>query len=127
MTPRKHFQLKYRMLLANLVSNLIGAVGVNALLLRSTRALSTEFGQTYATLIEVIFTPSVFIVAIVATLVYERPIRRYVDQCYRGRSATDVPIEVQRRILNEPFFAVLLDGVIWLFAAVCWSEVSASA
>ena len=121
MTPRKRFRLKNRMLLANLVSNLIGAVGVNALLLRSTRTLSTEFGQAYATLIEIIFTPTVFIFAVAATLVYEGPIRRYVDQYFHGQAASDVPLEVQQRVLNEPFFGVMLDGAIWLFAAVFWA------
>ncbi|MDJ0802504.1 MAG: SpoIIE family protein phosphatase [Desulfobacterales bacterium] len=121
MTPRKRFILKNRMLLANLVSNLIGAVGVNALLLRSTRTLSTEFGQAYATLIEIIFTPTVFIIAFVATLIYEGPIRRYVDQCYHGQADAGVPRQVQRRVLNEPFFGVLLNCTVWLFAAVFWA------
>ncbi len=121
MTPRKRFILKNRMLLANLISNLIGAVGVNAFLLRSTRTHLTEFGQGYANLIEAIFTPTVFIFAIVATLVYEGPIRRYVDQRYQGQAAAVVPLKVQRRVLNEPFFGVLLDSAIWLFAAVFWA------
>ena len=121
MTPRKRFRLKNRMLLANLVSNLIGAVGVNALLLRSTRTLSTEFGQAYATLIEIIFTPTVFIFALAATLVYEGPLRRYVDQCFHGQAASDVPLEVQQRVLNAPVFGVMLDGAIWLFAALFWA------
>ncbi len=121
MTPRKRFRLKNRMLMGNLISNLIGAVGVNALLLRSTRSLYTEFGQAYATLIEIVFTPTVFVIAVAATLVYERPIRRHVDQCFHGRAAGDVPLEVQQRVLNEPFFGVMLDGAIWLFAAVFWA------
>ena len=121
MTPRKRFILKNRMLLANMVSNLIGAVGVNALLLRSTRTLTTEFGQAHATLIEIIFTPTVFIFAFVATLIYEGPIRRYVDQCYRRQAAAEVPLKVQQRVLNAPFFGVMLDGAIWLFAAVFWA------
>ncbi|MDJ0722721.1 MAG: SpoIIE family protein phosphatase [Desulfobacterales bacterium] len=121
MTPRKRFRLKNRMLMANLISNLIGAVGVNALLLRSTRTHPTEFGQGDANLIEAIFTPMVFIIAVAATLIYEGPIRRYVDQCYHGQAAGRVPLQVQRRVLNEPFFGVLLDGAIWLFAAVFWA------
>ncbi len=121
MTPRKRFLLKNRMLLANLISNLIGAVGVNTLLLRSTRTLSTEIGQAYATLIEAIFTPTMFVIAVVVTLAYEWPIRRYVDQCYRGARPTEVPMTVQRRVLNEPFFGVLLDCCIWLFAAFFWA------
>ena len=121
MTPRKRFLLKNRMLMANLVSNLIGAVGVNTFLLRSTRTLSTEFGQTYATLIELIFTPTMFVIAVAITLAYEWPIRRYVDQCYHGTAASEVPMTVRRRVLNEPFFGVLLDCSIWLFAALFWA------
>ncbi len=121
MTPRKRFRLKNRMLMANLISNLIGAVGVNALLLRSTRTHYTEFGLAYATPIEIVFTPTVFVIAFAATLLYEWPIRRHVDRCFEGQSAGAVPLEVQQRVLNEPFFGVMLDGAIWLFAAVFWA------
>ncbi len=121
MSPRKYFLLKNRMLMANLVSNLIGAVGVNAILLRGTRSLTTELAQTYTALVEAVFTSSMFAVAIVATLIYERPIRRYVDRCCQEGEQRTAPIAIQQRVLNEPFFAVLLDLAIWVFAAIFWA------
>ena len=121
MSPRKRFLLKNRMLLANLVSNLIGAVGVNAILLRGTRSLTTELAQTYTTIVEAIFTPVMFVIAIVATLVYEQPIRRFVNHCGPKGEPPLAPAAIQRRVLNEPFFAVLLDLAIWVFVAVFWA------
>jgi hypothetical protein len=105
MTPRKRFLLKNRMGLANLVSNLVGAVGVNALL-APTRVLTTSRAQEYGPVIEAVFTPTVFAIAIAATLIYQRPIRRYVDMCHLEAASPAPPTAIQRRVLNEPFFAV---------------------
>jgi sigma-B regulation protein RsbU (phosphoserine phosphatase) len=121
MTPRKRFLLKNRMLLANLVSNLIGAVGVNNLLLAPTRRFTTAWGQTLTPVVEAVFIPTVFLFAIAATLIYQRPIRRFVDRCHAAAVRPEVPAVVQRRVLNEPFFGVLLDLAIWLFAALFWA------
>ncbi|MBL0712122.1 MAG: HAMP domain-containing protein, partial [Desulfosarcina sp.] len=125
MTPRKRFQLKNRMLLANFIANLVGAVGVNSLL-APTRVYTTALAQEYARSIETIFIPTVFGIAMAATLVYQRPIRRYVDRCCQAAVPPAVPPAappqaVQRRVLNEPFFGLLLDFTIWILAAVFWA------
>jgi sigma-B regulation protein RsbU (phosphoserine phosphatase) len=109
------------MLTANLVSNLIGALGVNNFLLSPTRRFTVPRAQELTPWVEAAFIPAVFAFAFVVTLIYQRPIRRFVDRCYAGTAGPGVPEMVQRRVLNEPFFGVLLDFAIWVFAAVFWA------
>ena len=122
MTALQCFHFKNRMLLANLISNLVGAVVVNAYLLAPMRNFTTALAQEYSRVIEAVFTPTMFAIAVAATLVYERPIRRQVNRLHRGGAKpSKTPRDVARRVLNEPFFAVILDFAIWIFAALFWT------
>ena len=121
MTPRKRFLLKNRMLLANAISNLVGAVGVNYFLLASTRSFTTSGAKELTPVVEAVFIPVVFLFAFVVTVIYEKPIRRFVDRCNTQDERLEVSEIVQRRVLNEPFFGVLLDLIIWVFAALFWA------
>ncbi len=121
MTPRKRFLLKNRMLIANMVSNLIGAVGVNNVLLASSRRYTTPLAEKMTPVVEAVFIPTVFAFAFAITLIYQHPIRRFVDRCESQDVLPAVPQMIQRRVLNEPFFGVLLDLAIWVFAAVFWA------
>ena len=121
MTPRKRFLLKNRMLFANAISNLVGAVGVNNFLLASTRSFTTPEAQELTPLVEAVFIPVVFTFAIIVTVKYQKPIRRFVDRSFTAGKQREVPEIVQRRVLNEPFFGVLLDFSIWVFAALFWA------
>jgi sigma-B regulation protein RsbU (phosphoserine phosphatase) len=63
-------------------------------------------------------------VGIAVTLIYERPIRRFIDRCPDGPGpAGELPEELGRRVLNEPIVLVVMDLSIWVFAAFFWSGV----
>jgi len=116
MTARQRFFLKNRMLISNITANMIGAVVITNLV--SPLELSAVTHQSFV-LVQMISTPLLFLLGVVAFIIYEFPIRGYLDLSAPGRS--DPPQQVLQRVLNEPFFAVALDLAIWLLAAVFWS------
>ncbi|MBI4774335.1 MAG: HAMP domain-containing protein [Deltaproteobacteria bacterium] len=63
-----------------------------------------------------------FLFGALGTFWYELPYRRYLKAMYEQR---EVPSEEQlaarRRLLNEPYFAVVLDFAIWCVAALVFS------
>jgi adenylate cyclase len=120
MTKFKLYRLKNAMLLANLISNLIG---VSVVMFFSDRAISqfSEEIRRLAYIIDRIFLPSAFIVPFVVTVLYERPIRHYLIMAYRGKVIPhEFAVRVHQRLLNEPFFMIALDLAIWLIAAVLY-------
>jgi len=119
MTPRKRFFLKNRMLVSNVMANLIGAVVITNLVSPFELAKITHHQFV---MIQVISTPVLFLLGIVAFVSYEHPMRQYIDQrCLKGEALADPSRQVLRRLLNEPFFAVAVDLTIWLLAAAFWS------
>ena len=111
------FRLKNAMLLANLISNMIG-VSVTLFINRSVFRAAEEMREL-AHLVDLIFLPASFMVPFIVTLLYERPIRQYVNLVYRKQEIPHGATgKVHRRLLNEPFFLIALDMAIWLSAAV---------
>ena len=119
MTARQRFLLKNRMLATNVMANLIGAVVITNLVSPPELAVVTH---QHFVVIQMSSTPVLFLLGVVAFILYELPIRGYLKQ-YGGSPAegSGPPQRVLRRLLNEPFFAVALDFIIWLLAAVFWS------
>ena len=109
------------MLGANGLANFIGVVFVNELLLRVEGQLVSMSIATAVQTFHIIFTTSVFGFAIIYTLLYERPIRQYLNALSIN---TPVPMEfstkARRRVLNEPFVLLALDSGIWLTAAIVY-------
>jgi len=119
MTARQRFILKNRMLVSNVMANLIGAVVITNLVSPPELAKITHHQFV---MIQVISTPVLFLLGIAAFVSYERPMRRYIDQLAPdGETLPDPSRQVLRRLLNEPFFAVAVDLTIWLLAAAFWS------
>ena len=57
-------------------------------------------------------------------LLYERPIRQYVDRVAEGTAADDGQAETaRRRLLNEPFFVFKMTIILWVVGAVFYSIV----
>ncbi len=111
------FRLRNGMLLANMMSNLVG-LGVNMLLSRLWTPLAPEIAQT-ASRINSLFSPSAFVVGFMLTLVYEQPLRAYLNGRFNGRALSDdLAVKARRRCLNEPFFLIAMDFGIWLLAAI---------
>jgi adenylate cyclase len=119
MTKLKLLRLKNAMLIANAISNMIG-VFVVIFLSRIGSSFPAEILQL-TNRVNLIFIPCAFILPIVLTIRYERPIRRHLDMAYlREPIPEDFRLRVHQRLLNEPFFLIALDMAIWLAAAVLY-------
>ncbi len=121
MTRRQYRRLKNRLLWANFISNLIG-YGIVYLLLRRFFYPQDDVILVASRHINTIFTPTAFLLVLLLTILYERPIRRYLDLQYKKSSIPEgLSITARRRLLNEPFFLIALDFSMWLLAAVIFS------
>lgn len=108
------------MLFANFISNVIGVSVVTFLSTRNPNAF-LEGIQGLAYIIDLIFNPCAFMTACVLTILYERPIRHYLNMASRNKPvARDFAVNAHQRLLNEPFFLIALDLAIWLTAAVVY-------
>jgi len=95
MTKLKLLRLKNAMILANFISNVIG---VSVVLFLAHR-----------------------IDPIGLTLIYEKPIRRYLNLNYHREPVSEAfTIRVHQRLLNEPFFLIAVDLLIWFVAALLY-------
>ena len=78
MTRGQHRRLKNCLLWANFISNLIGYIIVYFLLRRIYYPLEASILRA-SDYVNKVFTPGAFLVVVLLTLLYERPIRRYLD------------------------------------------------
>ncbi len=112
------FHLKNAMLIANFFSNLIG-VSVAMFLSRIIPASVDPNVLILPQQVDLFFTPIAFIVTAGVTLVYERPVRGYLNKVHQGASIEENHLLLaRRRLLNEPFVLICFDMMIWLFAAI---------
>ena len=111
MTKLKLLHLKNEMLLANTLANLIGAVLVQALLFKAETPFPQDlFTNRLVYLFDLVFTPLAFIIVIVFTLIYERPIRLYLTAKENPQPISpDLEGGARRRLLNEPFVLIAID------------------
>jgi len=111
---------KNAMLLANIASNAVG-VCVVLFLSETIGSASSEITEL-ALRINRFFVPCSFLLPVVLTLLYERPIRSYLTNVSLRKGVTEKEtIGARRRLLNEPFFLIALDMGIWLAAAVLYA------
>jgi adenylate cyclase len=127
MSGAQRFRIKNAMLFANLISNAIGVVVVMFLASSSPPGASEELLEPIHRT-NLWFLPGSMLLPIVLTLVYERPIRRHVEGIL-GKTAVDpgADMAARRRLLNEPFYLILLDFSIWVAAAIIYSVVAKNA
>ena len=65
-----------------------------------------------------LFLPFSFLVPIFVVLLYERPIREYLNLKYAGKSFSEKErIHARQRLLNEPFFMIFLNLTVWMAAS----------
>ncbi len=113
-----HFLLKNRMLIANIISNIIGVVIVNLISTRAVTRTEPEIAHV-AFWINLFFNPFAFISGTVLIIKYERPIRRYLNLQYHQEPIPDaILIKARQRLLNEPFFLIGLSFALWIIAAI---------
>jgi sigma-B regulation protein RsbU (phosphoserine phosphatase) len=126
MTKFKRFHLKNEMLGANFLANFIGVFFVNALLLIAEgKPPKYVWSHPVAYWADALFTPFAFVFVTLATLMYEKPIRRFLNAKFHGESiSADLTSVARRRLLNEPFVLISFDFSMWLLAAVVYPTIN---
>lgn len=119
----KLFYIKNQLLVANAIANLIGVFWVNRLMTFTAdvevRAKFTGHDLPYW--IDYLFDPFAFTFIGVMTVLYERPIRRYLNRSFEGKFIPDaLRFDARRRLLNEPFVLIALNSSMWLLAAMVY-------
>jgi sigma-B regulation protein RsbU (phosphoserine phosphatase) len=122
MTKFRRFHLKNDMLAANFLANFVGVFLVNGLLILAEGAPPRIiWTRPVAYWTDALFTPFAFVFVTVATLVYEKPIRQYLNAFFKGKSSSpDIERNARRRLLNEPFALIILDISMWCLAAAIY-------
>ena len=121
MTQSVCTRIKNAMLIANFISNAIGIVVVLFLAETSPSTADPEMFRL-ANRIHLWFIPVSILSTMLLTLLYERPVRRHIDDLFRDRSCAEASASIgRRRLLNEPFFLIAVDFGMWLGAAVVYS------
>jgi methyl-accepting chemotaxis protein len=73
---------------------------------------------------DALFSPFAFSFVTVMTLLYEKPIRHYLNALFRRTSIPqDLKLKARQRLLNEPFVLIALDFSMWLLSAIVWSTI----
>jgi hypothetical protein len=110
------------MLVVNLILNSLGLC-INTLLMVNVHIPIPDHVYTAALTMDAWFLPLILCVGLIGTQTYERPIRNYLDQVFRKDPIPESLMEQARqRLLNEPFFLIAMDMVLWLLAAVAHTE-----
>jgi len=123
MTNLSFFRLKNMMILGNFISNLIGVYIVKII---SSKSIIPPSPETISLVkrIDMIFLPLSFTLAVALILYYELPIRLYINHnFYQKPLSKEIKLKAQQRLLNEPFFIIGLNLVIWLIAAVTYPTI----
>ena len=122
MTRFRLWHLKNKMMAANFLANLIGVVLIELFLLRIQGSIPDEFVQhPVAKLINLVFYLFAFTFCLITTLIYERPIRAYLNARFDKASVSSATEHLARqRILNEPFVLMSLSFSIWLLSAIVY-------
>ena len=118
------YRLRNGMLIANLLSNLIGYMIPQAVTLVWT-PLPDEL-RVQVDRLNILFSPCAFFMGYAMTWIYERPLRRYLRAQFRAGKApgAQVDLKLRRRALNEPLFLIAMDFGLWLTAAFFFSGVA---
>ena len=124
MKKLKLFHLKNEMLVANAIANFIGVFLAFALMYRAEPFPKELFDNPIIYWTDALFDPFAFSFVIVMTLLYEKPIRHYLNALSRRKSISeDLKLKARQRLLNEPFVLIALDFSIWVLWAIVWSTI----
>ena len=122
MTGWRHLHLKNEMLVANFLANIIGVFGVNAMMYMAAGQPSKQIWEHAVPYwIDALFTPFAFSFVTVMSVVYEKPIRRYLNAVFREEPIpVDLQSKARRRLLNEPFVLIALDFSMWILSSIVY-------
>jgi sigma-B regulation protein RsbU (phosphoserine phosphatase) len=124
MTKFKHFHLKNEMLVANGLANFVGVFFVNAMLYvaEGFPVDKQMWQQPIPYWVDALFTPLAFSFVWAMTVLYEKPIRRYLNLLFeQAPISSDLESKARQRLLNEPFVLIALSFSMWLMAATIYS------
>ncbi len=115
------FRVKNHLILANFISNAIGVIVISFISLNAGAAFSPDL-MALSQHISAVFLPLSFILPMLATLIYEWPIRLYLNMRLDRRSLPEpIVLKARIRLLNEPFFLIGLDSLVWLASAIIYT------
>jgi len=122
MTKFEFFHLKNDMLAANLLANLVGVILNTSLVMGAEGPVPEEIWQNpIADVIDSAFTPAAFIFVTAMTLLYERPIRSFLNSKFKNQAVPEVlKQQARQRLLNEPFVLIALSFSMWLLSAIIY-------
>jgi sigma-B regulation protein RsbU (phosphoserine phosphatase) len=124
MKKSKLFHLKNEMLVANGIANFIGVFLATALIHRAEPYPKEFFDNPIIYWTDALFSPFAFSFVFVMTLLYEKPIRHYLNALFRRTSIPqNLKLKARQRLLNEPFTLIALDFSMWVLSAIVWSTI----
>jgi len=116
-----HFRLKNEMLFMNYLAN---TIGVCVVIFFTYRPISQQLVDALRLIGRIgwFFEPLSGALMFVLTLVYERPIRRFLDDQRNGlQLSEELTFIARKRLLNEPFFLIAVNLVVWITAGSIYS------
>jgi sigma-B regulation protein RsbU (phosphoserine phosphatase) len=121
MTKFKLFHLKNEMIFANILANLFAVTFVHKLMFKAEPLPAEIWEIPIVNVTDTLFTPLAFLFGLVMTLLYERPIRLYLNAKFkRTEVSAELENRARRKVLNEPFFLMALGLSMWMLAAIIW-------
>ena len=122
MTKFTLFHLKNDMMGANFLANFIGVALTKFLLFRTEGPIPEEFAQNPVfNFVDTAFDPVAFTFVGIMTVLYERPIRSYLNAKFENQPVSNTLEHTARqRLLNEPFVLISLSFSMWLLSAIVY-------
>jgi len=122
MTKFKRIHLKNDMLIANFLANFIGVFFVNTMLFMAEGFPDKHIWQhPLPYWVDTLFTPLAFCFVGLMTVLYEKPIRRYLNLSFKQAPISkDLETKARQRLLNAPFVLMGFGFIMWLLAATIY-------
>jgi sigma-B regulation protein RsbU (phosphoserine phosphatase) len=120
MDRKKYYHLSNEMLTVTLIANIIGDRAINIL---SRTMFERSLYDTIQVIhkIDSIFLSCSFLFLIMAILWYERPVRLALKKICKQESVDQGRmLKARQRLLNEPYYIIIIDLVIWIAAAIVY-------
>ena len=120
MDRKKYYHLSNEMLTVTLIANIIGDRAIN-ILSRTMFERSLYDTIQFIHKIDSIFLSCSFLFLIMAILWYERPVRLALKKICKQESVDQGRmLKARQRLLNEPYYIIIIDLVIWIAAAIVY-------
>jgi sigma-B regulation protein RsbU (phosphoserine phosphatase) len=122
MTRFKLFHLKNDMLAANFLANFIGVALTKFFLIKTEKPIPQEIlHNPIFSSVDAAFAPVAFAFVSVLTVLYEKPIRSYLNAKFHGQPVpADLERAARQRLLNEPFVLISLSFSMWVLSGIVY-------